>query len=45
MIEDVVSQMGDGRYTALGHEEIHIEADFESVRPIPDLLDELTGFG
>jgi hypothetical protein len=40
MIEDVVSQIGDGRRTVLGHEEIHIKADFESVRVIPDLLEE-----
>jgi uroporphyrinogen-III decarboxylase len=44
MIEDVVSQMGDGRRTVLGHEEIHIKADFESVRAIPDLLEECARF-
>jgi uroporphyrinogen-III decarboxylase len=40
MIQDVVSQIGDGRRMVLGHEEIHIKADFESVRVIPDLLEE-----
>jgi len=44
MIADFVAQMGDGRRTVLGHEEIHIKADFESVRVIPDLLDELARF-
>ena len=45
MIEDVVSQIGDGRHVVLGHEEIHIKADFESVRAVPDLLDESARFG
>jgi hypothetical protein len=40
IIQDFVSQMGDGRRTVLGHEEVHIKADFESVRVIPDLLEE-----
>lgn len=45
MIQDVLSQIGDGRRTVLGHEEIHIKADFESVRAIPDLLDECARLG
>jgi len=28
----------------LGHEEIHIKADLESVRVIPELLEELARF-
>jgi len=44
MILDIVSQIGDGRHTVLGHEEIHIKADFESVCVIPDLLDEHARF-
>ncbi len=44
MIRDYVSQMGDGRRMVLGHEEIHIRADLESVRVIPDLLDEYARF-
>ena len=45
MIQDVLSQIGDGRRTVLGHEEIHIKADFESVRVIPDLLEEHARLG
>ena len=45
MIQDVLSQIGDGRRTVLGHEEVHIKADFESVRAIPDLLDECARLG
>jgi hypothetical protein len=45
MIQDVVAQMGDGRRIVLGHEEVHIRADFESVRVIPDLLEECASFG
>lgn len=44
MILDVLSQIGDGRRVVLGHEEIHIRADFESVRVIPDLLEEYARF-
>jgi hypothetical protein len=44
MILDVVSQMGDGRRTVLGHEEVHVKADFESVRVVPDLLDQHARF-
>ena len=44
MIRDYVSQMGDGRHMVLGHEEVHIKADFESVRVIPDLLEEYARF-
>ena len=40
LIRDVLAQIGDGRRFALGHEEIHITADFESVRVIPDILEE-----
>jgi uroporphyrinogen-III decarboxylase len=40
MIRAFVSQMGDGRRTGLGHEEVHIRADLESVRVIPELLEE-----
>jgi hypothetical protein len=36
--------MGDGRRTVLGHEEIHIKADFESVRAIPEVLDDVARF-
>jgi hypothetical protein len=36
--------MGDGRRMVLGHEEIHIKADLESVRVIPDLLDQYARF-
>ena len=45
MIQDYVSQMGDGRRMVLGHEEIHIKADLDSVRVIPELLEEYTRFG
>jgi hypothetical protein len=44
MIRDIVAQMGDGRHTVLGHEEIHIRADFGSVRVIPGLLEEYARF-
>jgi len=44
MIREFVSQIGDGRRTVLGHEEVHIKADFESVRAIPELLDEHARF-
>ena len=44
MLLDYVSQMGDGRRMVLGHEEIHIKADLESVRVIPELLEELARF-
>jgi uroporphyrinogen-III decarboxylase len=44
MIQDYISQMGDGRRMVLGHEEIHIKADLESVRVIPDLLDQYARF-
>jgi hypothetical protein len=44
MIQEYLSQMGDGRRMVLGHEEIHIRADFESVRVIPDLLDQYARF-
>ncbi len=40
MLLDFLSQIGDGRHTILGHEEIHIKADLESVRVIPELLEE-----
>ena len=40
LLRDYLSQIGDGRRMVLGHEEIHITADFESVRVIPDLLEE-----
>ena len=45
MIQDFVGQIGDGRRMVLGHEEIHIKADFESVRVIPELLEEYARFG
>ena len=45
MLEQFVSEMGDGRHTVLGHEEIHIKADFESVRVIPELLDQMARCG
>ena len=44
IILDLLSQICGGRHTVLGHEEIHIKADFESVRVIPDLLDEHARF-
>ena len=44
MIRAFVSQMGDGRRTVLGHEEVHIKADLESVRVIPELLEEQARF-
>jgi hypothetical protein len=44
MVLDVVSQMGDGRRMVLGHEEVHIKADLESVRVIPELLEEYASF-
>jgi len=44
MILDYVSQMGDGRRMALGHEEVHIKADLESVQVIPDLLEQYARF-
>ena len=44
MILELVSQMGDGRRTVLGHEEVHIKADFESVKAVPQLLEEYAGF-
>ncbi len=44
MIHDVLSQIGDGRRIVLGHEEIHIKANFESVRVIPELLEEHARF-
>jgi hypothetical protein len=44
MIRDFVAEMGDGRRTVLGHEEIHIKADLESVRVIPELLEEYARF-
>jgi len=44
MIQEVVAQFGDGRHAVLGHEEIHIKADFDSVRAIPDLLEEQARF-
>jgi uroporphyrinogen-III decarboxylase len=40
MIRHYLSQAGDGRRMVLGHEEIHIRADFESVRVIPEVLEE-----
>jgi hypothetical protein len=40
LIHEVLAQIGDGRRFAVGHEEIHIRADFESVRVIPDILEE-----
>lgn len=44
LILDYLSQIGDGRRMVLGHEEIHIKADFESVRVIPELLEEHARF-
>ena len=44
MLLDFLSQIGDGRHTVLGHEEIHIKADFESVKAIPALLDQHARF-
>jgi hypothetical protein len=44
MILDVLSQIGEGRHTILGHEEVHIKADLESVRVIPELLDQYASF-
>jgi hypothetical protein len=44
MLLDYLSQIGDGRRMVLGHEEIHIKADFESVRVIPELLEEHARF-
>jgi len=44
MLRDLTTQIGDCRRTVLGHEEIHIRADFESVRVIPDLLEEYARF-
>jgi hypothetical protein len=43
LVEAALSGLDDTRRTVLGHEEVHIKADFESVRAIPDVLDELTG--
>jgi len=40
LIRDVLAQIGDGRRFALGHEEIHITADFGSVQVVPDILEE-----
>ena len=45
MVRDCVAQMGDGRRMVLGHEEVHIKADLESVRVIPELLEEYATFG
>ena len=45
MLLDYLSQIGDGRRMVLGHEEIHIKADFESVRVIPELIEEYARFG
>ena len=44
MLLDFLSQLSDCRHTILGHEEIHIKADFESVRVIPDVLEECARF-
>jgi len=44
MILDYLAQIGRGRHTVLGHEEVHIKADFESVRVIPELLEEYARF-
>lgn len=44
MLRDYLSQIGDGRRMVLGHEEIHIKADFESVRVIPELIEEYARF-
>ena len=41
MVQAALSGLNDTRHTVLGHEEVHIRADLESVRVIPDLLDEL----
>jgi uroporphyrinogen-III decarboxylase len=42
LIHEVLAQIGDGRRFALGHEEIHIMADLESVQVIPSILEEHT---
>ncbi len=43
IVQAALSGLSDTRRTVLGHEEVHIKADFESVRVIPELLDDLTG--
>jgi hypothetical protein len=40
LIREALGQIGDGRRFALGHEEIQITADLESVQVIPDILEE-----
>jgi hypothetical protein len=44
MIKDYLSQIGDGRRMVLGHEEIHIKADLDSVRVVPEVLEEWARF-